>query len=283
MEMIQGELITVSSMKEDLHKLGVREGMTLIVHSSFKSLGSWVAGGPPAVILALEQALGPDGTLVMPTHSGHLSDPGGWRNPPAPEEWWDTIRQEMPAYSPDLTPLWEMGIIPEYFRKQDGTIRSGHPLYSFAARGKHAAFITGGHALDQGFGEQSPLARIYDLDGRVLLLGVGNENNTSIHLAEWRADYPGKRAKTSTAPMSIDGKRQWVKFGDLEWDSDDFETIGEQFGRETGLISRGRVASAEAMLIPQRAIIDYAMNWMKENRVAALNDTEPHPEGGGRL
>lgn len=266
MELMQGKLITVETLRSDLTALGVREGMTLLVHSSFKSLGQWVAGGPVAMILALEQAIGDTGTLVVPTHSNDLSDPSGWENPPVPTEWWDTIREQMPPYDPDLTPLWHMGVIPELFRKQSGVKRSGHPHVSFAARGIHADFITDHHGLDYGLGEQSPLARIYETEGWVLLLGVGHANNTSLHLAEYRADYPGKKEIGSSAPMILQGERQWVKFRDIEIDSEDFEKIGADFERDTGKVLRGSIAGAPAMLMPQKALIDYAAEWMTHTR-----------------
>jgi hypothetical protein len=101
---------TVSSLAGDVARVGVMQDMVLLVHSSLSALG-WVAGHAPAVVLALEVALGPRGTLVMPTHSTNLSDPAQWQNPPVPESWWETIRAETPAYDPDLTPTREMGAI----------------------------------------------------------------------------------------------------------------------------------------------------------------------------
>ncbi|WP_150272229.1 aminoglycoside N(3)-acetyltransferase [Paenibacillus tepidiphilus] len=270
MEMIQGNLITVETLAADFRRLGVREGMTLLVHSSFKSLGEWVAGGPVAVILALEEVLGREGTLVMPTHSSDLTDPAGWSNPPVPEEWWQTIREQMPPYDPDLTALRGMGIIPDTFRKQSGVRRSSHPTDSFAAWGKYRDQIIDGHGLEFGLGDSSPLARIYDLHGSVLLLGVGNLNNTSLHLAEFRAEYAGKKELTAGAPMLVDGARQWVKFRDYNWNSDDFGALGDDFARDTGGIVYGNVAAAAAQLIPQREIVDYAVSWLERVRREVL-------------
>ncbi len=265
-ERTRGHPATIPSLRADLAALGVVPGMVLLLHSSLSSLG-WVCGGPVAVILALEEVLGTAGTLVMPTHSGALSDPAGWKDPPVPETWWDTIREEMPPYDPDLTPTRGVGTIPETFRKQSGVRRSGHPQVSFAAWGAEAARITGAHALDFGMGERSPLARVYELKGWVLLLGASHDSNTSLHLAEHRASYPGRRIVENGTAVLVEGKRQWVKTQDVEADTSDFEAIGDSFERATaGLVRRGRVAGAEAKLMPQRALVDYAVRWMEENR-----------------
>ncbi|MCQ6559472.1 aminoglycoside N(3)-acetyltransferase [Paenibacillus mendelii] len=266
MDEIQGTLITTESLKADFVRLGLRPGMTVIVHASFKSLGQWVAGGPVAVILALEEALDETGTLVMPTHTGDLSDPSEWVNPPVRDSWWKTIREQMPPFDVDLTPTFGMGIIAECFRKQQGVLRSVHPQVSFAARGKHARTITDNHGLSYALGEQSPLARIYDIDGWVLLLGVGHANNTSLHLAEYRADYKTKSERICKAPMKRDGVRSWIEFLELDFDSDDFTLLGEAFEHDTGLFIRGKVAGADALLARQRDLVDYAVQWLGTNR-----------------
>ncbi len=108
---------TVSSLCRDLEALGLRAGATVLRHSSLSSLG-WVCGGAVTVIRALVQALGPQGTLMMPAHSGDPPDPAGWRDPPVPESWWDAIRREMPAFGADFTPTRGIGAIAETFRQE---------------------------------------------------------------------------------------------------------------------------------------------------------------------
>ncbi|MVO98582.1 aminoglycoside N(3)-acetyltransferase [Paenibacillus lutrae] len=251
----------------ELRMLGVQEGMTLLVHSSLSSLG-WVNGGTQAVIAALQQVLGPTGTLMMPTHTGDLSDPANWCNPPVPEEWWDTIRETMPAYDPAATRTFGMGALPEAFRAYPGVHRSAHPQFSFAAYGPEAERLTAGHELPYGLGEQSPLARLYELGGYVLLIGVGHDSNTSLHLAEYRGEYSGKRTASSGAPViNREGKREWAVFDDVAMDSDDFVRIGAEFEAACpDLVQRGQIGLASSLLTPQRPLVDYAAEWMKLHR-----------------
>ena len=257
---------TVASLRADLFELGVAPDMTLLVHASFKAIAEWVIGGPQAMILALEGVLGSGGTLVMPTHSGDLSDPADWQHPPVPEVWWELIRQEMPPFMPDLTVTREMGILAETFRKQNGVLRSSHPQTSFAAWGTHRHFITSGHDLLSRMGEQSPLARIYDLGGYVLLLGVGHGNNSSLHLAEYRANFPGKTIERNGAPILVEGLRRWVKYEEMSISDADFVQIGADFAQTTGLVRQGKVGQATALLMPQRPLVDFAVRWMEQHR-----------------
>lgn len=255
---------TRESLARDLRALGVVPGMILLVHASLSSLG-WVCGGPVAVVQALLDALTPDGTLVTPTHTGEYSEPSLWGNPPVPESWWPVIRATMPAFDPRVTPTRGMGAIAETFRVWPGALRSGHPHVSFAALGPHAARITADHTLNDSLGEGSPLARIYDLDGYVLLLGVGYDSNTSFHLAEYRA--PGASRAAQGAPILENGRRVWKTYADIELDTDAFPEIGAALD-ETGAPRVGRVGSARARLFAQRAAVDFAQARIAARRSA---------------
>ncbi len=122
--------------------------------------------------------------------------------------------------------------------------------------------------MPNGLGEGSPLARIYELDGCVLLLGVDHARNTSMHLAEYRSTYPSKKVLEEGAPVWMDGKRQWTTFEEIDLDSSDFAQIGEDFVRTDGreVVLSGRVGQADCQHIPQPQLVDFAAGWMEKNR-----------------
>jgi aminoglycoside 3-N-acetyltransferase len=254
---------TRASLRADLAALGVRPRSVLIVHSSVRALG-WVAGGPVAVVQALRDVLGPDGTLVVPTHTPGNSDPALWRNPPVPESWWPVIRDEMPGFDPALTPSQWMGSVPELVRTWPGARRSDHPHVSFAALGPAADQIVRDHRLDSMLGERSPLARVYALRGDVLLLGVNHGSNTSLHLAEYRVPHP-QTAPLGGAVLARGGARKWIWWDDVAVDESDFEVLGADLDA-SGIVRVGQVGSARCRLMSQRAAVDFAVDWFVANR-----------------
>jgi len=259
------EPITVASIAADLRALGVDAGSTVLVHGSLSSLG-WVCGGPPAVVDALQRVVGEDGTLVMPTHSPGNRDPTDMGKPPVPDSWYGTIREQMPPYRPAVTPTRGMGAIAECFRSYPGVRRSAHPQHSFAARGVDAAFVTEGHSYDYSLGEESPLARVYDLDGQVLFLGTTHATNTSLHLAEYRADL-AIETETNASAVLVDGDREWVEWEDRAVDDGDFPDCGTAFERERPeAFQTGQVGVGDAKLLDQRPLVDFAVEWFEATR-----------------
>ncbi len=256
--------LTVHTLAEQLRACGLASGQSVLVHTAMSKLG-WVCGGPVAVIQALLEILGPTGTLMMPTHTTENTDPSGWESPAIPEAWWPTIRATMPAFDSRLTPTRQMGRVAELFRTWPEVKRSAHPIGSFAALGPNADLLTHTHPLEAEFGDASPLGRLYELDGHILLLGVDHSNNTSLHLAEHRADFPGKTYVEEGTAMLVEGERQWVTFRSLDWESDDFATLGDAYEKAHST-ERGRVGRAEVRLLKQRPLVDWAVKWLEENR-----------------
>ncbi|NEB01454.1 AAC(3) family N-acetyltransferase [Streptomyces sp. SID13726] len=273
-----GPLVTRGSIAEQLRELGVRSGETLLVHSSLSSLG-WVCGGPVAVVQGLLDALAPDGTLVVPTQTGDLSDPELWSDPPVPEEWWAPIRTAMPAYDPLVTPSRGVGVLPETVRTWPGALRSAHPQTSFAAVGARAAEVVDGHATDCRLGERSPLARLEALHARVLLLGAGWHTCTSFHLAEYRVPTPLVR-------VGRPGLTGWEVVTEVSITSDRFDELGYDFERDRPVV-RGKVGAADVRLFPVADAVAYAERWLRLHRSredeipAAVREALGNPSAGG--
>lgn len=265
-ERTTGLPVTRPGLAGDLAELGLRPGMNVLVHTSMSQLG-WVVGGAITVIRAIEDVLGAGGTLVMPAHTADLSEPEGWQNPAVPPDWWPVIRAQMPAFDLRLTPTNYMGTVAETFRHLEGVRRSDHPQVSFCARGPKAAFITDRHGLEFGLGESSPLARLYDLGGHVLLLGTTHYSNTTLHLAEYRALYSSKSTVINGAPVQRPGGRRWVTFMDLDLNTEDFPELGAAFESACPTASHGPAGYGTARLLPVREMVDFAVQWMTRNRL----------------
>src|ERR1044072_1790886 len=148
------------SLAEQLVALGISGDGVLVVHTAFSRFGGR-AGAPEDLIAALRLAAGARGTLVMPS----MSDD-----------------DELP-FDPQRTPCIGMGIVADTFWRLPGVNRSDSP-HAFAAIGPHAQEITAPHPVDVPHGPDSPIGRAHDLDAEILLLGVGHDANTPVHLAE---------------------------------------------------------------------------------------------------
>ena len=216
------------------------------------------------------QAVGAEGTLVVPTQTWRNLDPSTGvhtlsTGQPIPEAWWDKVREQYPVYQADLTPSVGMGAVAEMVRTWPSSKRSPHPARSFAAVGKHAADICRAQPLDSPLGENSPLAKLYSLNAYTLLLGVGHDRNTALHLAESRAVYSSKKTLTESSAVLVNGVRKWQSYSVVAADSDDFEQLGAAFDRNEG-IKTCDIGRAKSSLLNQRRMVDFAVGWLEKNR-----------------
>lgn len=255
-------------LKKDIitafRELGVEKGQSIEVHTSLSSLG-FVCGGPQVVIEALLESVGEEGTIMMPTQTWKNLDPATGVHWEEPEEWWQTIRDNWPAYDKNITPTNTMGAVAEMFRKWPGAMRSDHPARSVAAWGKHAEYLTSNHDISNIFGEGSPLGKLYELDGYVMLIGTGYDKNTSIHLADVRAEYPGKHNCIEHSAVMENGERVWKAYETLFVDGEDFEEIGEAFEKVCP-VKKITLGNGMIRLMKQRDIVDFAVKWIEKNR-----------------
>ncbi|WP_440896957.1 aminoglycoside N(3)-acetyltransferase [Amphibacillus sp. Q70] len=256
------KLNTVETLAKDMRNLGVAEGMTVLVHSSLSSIG-WVNGGSVAVIEALMDVVTAKGTLVMPTQSSEWSDPSKWQNPPVPEAWWEEIRATMPPYDRKITPSMGMGKIAEVFRTYPKVERSQHPAVSFAAWGKKKKELLTNHLIDFGLGEESPLAKLYQLDAQILFIGTGYDTNTAFHLGEYRA--PGYKVVQEGAPIIRDGERVWRTYQEIDFAEEEFEHIGELFERQHS-VKKDQIGLAESRLFSLREAVDFSASYFQRER-----------------
>jgi aminoglycoside 3-N-acetyltransferase len=249
-------------LADDLRRLGVCAGETLLVHSSLRSLG-WVAGGAPAVVRAVLEVVGPAGTVVVPSQTADNRDPSTWDDPP-PRAWWAEIRNHLSGFDPASTPSRRMGAIAECVRTWPGAVRSAHPQTSFAAVGPAAATLLAPHELAAQLGEASPLGRLAAADARILLLGVGYDRCTAFHLAEHRLPAPPTRPDACALLTPVG--RVWQAFTAIRLDAADFAALGHDLEAETDLVVRGEVGAAQARILPLDDAVDYAEKWLLTHR-----------------
>ncbi|HEX6096852.1 MAG TPA: AAC(3) family N-acetyltransferase [Thermoanaerobaculia bacterium] len=230
-------------IKDQLVTLGVERGGVLVVHTSFSAIAP-VDGGPAGLIGALRDVLGPDGTLVMPSMSDDDDHP------------FDVAK----------TPCRGMGIVAETFRQLPGVLRTDNP-HAFAAIGPRAAEITRPQPVEIPHGLDSPVGRVYELDGQVLLLGVGHDANTTVHLAENLAGV--RYGIHHYATILENGAPRRVEYREIDHCCEGFAQLDEWLGDRQ---RRGAAGHGTARLMRSRDVVDAALRHLRENAEVFLHE-----------
>lgn len=237
--------VSISGLTDQIRELGVTAGGVLIVHTSFSRVGP-VEGGPLGLIRALQAALGPNGTLVMPSMTDDDDHP------------FDARR----------TDCLGMGVAADMFWRMANVLRSDSP-HAFAAVGPEAHRITADHPLDVPHGLNSPVGRVYDLDGQILLLGVGHDANTTIHLAEALAGVRYRRRKSLAIIEGGKLARYW--YGEIDHCCENFNLVDQWLDAE-GRQRRGLVGHGESRLARARDVVDTVMRRLRTNETVFLHE-----------
>ncbi|MFI5612966.1 aminoglycoside N(3)-acetyltransferase [Amycolatopsis sp. NPDC051903] len=232
--------------------------MDVMVHSSLSSLGP-VDGGAATVVNSLLRAVGATGTVVVPTFTPNVAD----RDPEhvgVPDEGVRERRDAVPTFHcfmPSST-----GAVAEALRTLPGAVRSSHPQVSLAAMGARAGQIVAGQSLGFALGRESPLGRLYDLRGTILLIGVGHDRNSFLHHAETLTPRP--RLKLRRFPVTTRRQRIWCETVDVADDEDTFfPVVGRDFEQRfgSGEVTVGRAA---CRLFHVRPFVDFAVQRLTE-------------------
>jgi aminoglycoside 3-N-acetyltransferase len=229
---------------EDLVSLGIGGDGVLVVHTAFSTFGGR-AGTPADLIAALRMAAGARGTLVMPSMSDDDEQP----------------------FDRQRTPCLAMGIVADTFWRMPGVSRSDSP-HSFAAIGPHAGEITAPHPVDVPHGPDSPIGRAHDLDAEILLLGVGHDANTTVHLAENLAGVRYRLPKYATVLRN--GELVRDHYYEVDHCCANFALL-DSWLEARGHQQRGLVAGAPARLIGARDVVATALDYLRENETVFLH------------
>ena len=251
----------------EFRALGLAAGQVVMLHASVRAVG-WVVGGPDQVLEALLEVLGPQGTLMMMV---------SWEDGTFELEEWSEERrraylEEAPAFDPTRSRAHrKWSILTEYLRTWPGSCRSGHPDGSFAAVGRLAAWITADHPLRYGHGPGSPLAKLCEAGGKVLLLGAPFGSLTLLHYAEHQARVPGKRVVRYRCPVLREGQRIWVELEEYDtnnpigqWEGDGYFALIPQEALAKGIGRVGRVGAALSYLFDAALLHQFAVEWLEE-------------------
>jgi aminoglycoside N3'-acetyltransferase len=221
---------SVSDLTAQLHALGVERGGVLLVHMSYRAVRP-VEGGPEGVIDALLAAVGETGTVVMPS----------WTD--TDDEVFDPLVSRSNA---------DLGATPDLFWRRPGARRGNHP-FAFAALGAMAGAITADPLPLPPHRLESAVGRVLELGGQILLLGVGHDSNTTIHLAEALSGVPYGVPKHIT--VLENGRPLRIDYLENDHCCKRF-TFADSWLRERGLQREGTIGNATARLIRSRDVLE---------------------------
>jgi aminoglycoside 3-N-acetyltransferase len=257
---------TRSSLRDDLTRMGLIAGDTVMVHAAMSKVGPML-NGPDALSTALLDVIGPEGTLLVYTswdsvHDDLLDDDGR-----VLAEW----RDHVPGFDPQASRAVRMnGVIAEFVRTMPGARRSGNPGASVAAIGRLADWITADHPQDYGYGEGSPLAKLIEANGRILMVGAPWDTMTLIHHADHLANLPAKRVVRYEVPFATRAETTWRFMEEFDTTEPVMESLPENYIEQIvtayvagGSGREGTIGLAPSLLVDARPMLAFAIKWLE--------------------
>lgn len=241
-------MLTFENLLEGFRDLGVEEGDTLLVHSSYKSFGP-VDGGPQTVIRALEAALGAEGTLIMPTFNFDFTQGKPW-----------DVRKTRS----------KMGALTEIVRMDPRAKRVFHPFYSFAILGRHAEML-GSLRYKSSYERNSVFGKLRDLDGKIMVIGLSyNDSMTFFHHIEQMEGVDYRFLKQFTGQVTDENGNTYTDtFEMLVRDVDKgVRTMVDPMGtlmEKAGIVKIHKIGAADVKLMKANEVYDFTAREMKRD------------------
>jgi aminoglycoside 3-N-acetyltransferase len=258
-----------TGLTASLSELGLRPGMIVMLHASVRAVGK-VHGGPDEIHLAVADAVAPGGTLMMYVGCQEGFDDVGRGYLTAEAE--AAILAHQPPFDPRTARASrEFGILAELFRSYRGTICSNSVCGRMAARGARGEWLVADQPWTYGFGRGSPLEKLCESGGKVLLLGSDYDEVTLLHYAEHVANFADKRIARYQVPLLRNGKRIWMDCEEFDtssrgvhpnWPERFFALIVQDFiaaYATTEFCAHGRVGNADSVLMDATRLVAHAM------------------------
>jgi len=236
--------VTTEALRAGLAQVGIESGDLVAVHVSLSSMGR-LEGRAEAFLDALQTALGAGGTLVVPRFVHYVG---------------------FQIYDPHDLPPTETGQVGDRLLQRPGAILSLQPSHPVVAAGPRARAVTEGHYRASPVGIDSPFDRLARLGGKVLLVGVNQRVNTTIHVGEAYAGVPYWGRPRPDRPDGLwmldeHGDKHWVRLDEVPGDSYGFARI-EPFLEARGLIRYGRIGRARLRVMPGQELIDAVVEYL---------------------
>jgi aminoglycoside N3'-acetyltransferase len=247
-------LVRQLDIEEGLRSLGLTQGDAVEVHSSLSAFG-WVEGGAGAVVDALMRVVGQQGTLIM---SAYLVGPA---IPLTDEEQARGITWKVKMLT-ETDERRGLGAVVEVFRHRPEIV---------CGTGMHQVCVWGQDAELHKNGYQ----HLLEIDGRVLLLGVGINRCSSLHQAE---DVPLPEQIMGYFRVPDDIRREYeakgfaIGYSGRELD-DAWEKVFVEAGRR-GLVRRHQIGQAICYLFNARAMVNIYREWRRTDPFSLFGVTQ---------
>ncbi len=260
--------ITKQLLLKQCREIGLSAGDIVMIHASMRAVGE-IVGGPDVLISALQEAVGSQGTLMAYVGCQLPFDDVGRGVFTQEEE--STILEHCPAFEFDKARASrDFGAFAEFFRTTRGAICSQHVSCRMAAMGSKADWLLSPHPMDYGFGKGTPLERLCEAGGKVLLIGSDLDSVTLLHYAEGIAPISNKRIVNIKVPLSHNGQRQWLDVeefnsstGICEWRDNYFAEIVSAFIEKSG-VAAGTIGRAKSYALDAQGLVNFALPYMVE-------------------